>query len=199
MRNRSLAFRSLAAAVLLAAAIFLPACLPVGLGDPAKSKADPKYVGAWTWKDGEQTNVVVIRPFDERTYVLDTLTYTGDTSAPVPKQRIVYKGWLADVKGATFLTMQPIHTLVQLPGEETKKTFLVSRLDLAGDQLTATPLNPDYAPLKDVGTPTDLERVVAANFDDAKLWSSPIKAVRLADGKTYKLEDLIKLFENMGK
>ncbi len=51
----------------------LASCLPVPLGDPAESKADSRFSGVWEWRDG-RTHQAIIRPWDEKTFVVDVLT-----------------------------------------------------------------------------------------------------------------------------
>lgn len=191
--------RTFRAAALLLPLMMLCSCLPVPLGDPEKSAADAKYLGAWTWAEGGGvTNVVVIRPWDARTYVVDVMAYTGDTSAPVPKMRIVYKAWLTNVKGYPFITMAPIDTLTGQPANNQRK-YLVAMLTLERDQLTATGLDAQYGKFKDVATPTQLEKVITENFDDVKMWAKPITATKLNEGGSPDLDKLGKLFENLGR
>ena len=95
----------------LAALLSVGGCVGVPLGDPAKSTADSRLFGVWEWRDGH-INRAVVRPWDQRTYVIDVLTGdpTGDGTAIAPRERNVFKAWLTDVAGQTFLTMQPIET-----------------------------------------------------------------------------------------
>src|SRR4051794_39711626 len=102
-------------------ALGLCSCLPVPLGDPEKSMADARYLGAWAWAEGGESYVVVIRPWDAKTYLFDAMSYTGDSSAPVPRVRVTYKGWLTSVKGKTFVTLQPIVALGAPPGNDVDK------------------------------------------------------------------------------
>jgi len=189
----NLARRSAAFAICLAI-LGLCSCLPVPLGDPEKSQAEAKFLGAWTWADGGQTSVVVIRPWDTRTYLVDAMGYSGDSSAPVPKLRTTYKGWITSVKGRPFLTLQPIDTLTATPANASR-IYLVAMLALEGDQLTATGLDPQYAKFKEVGTSTQLEKVVVENFDDVRMWAKPIIATKLNEGGTPDVLKLGKLFE----
>jgi len=184
------------AAILLActALLTLCSCLPVPLGNPDKSTAEAKYLGAWTYAEAGQTTVVVIRPWDARTYLVDALIYTGDSSAPVPKIRTTFKGWLTTVKGYPFLTLQPIDTLSATP-TNTPRKYLIAMLTLEGDQLTGTPLDYQYPKFADIGTATQLEKTVADNFDDVKMWVKPIVATKLNEGANPNIEKLAKLFE----
>lgn len=190
--------RVVAGVVMVGVLAGLSACLPVGLGDPAKAKADPKLVGAWQWKEDSnpnRANLATIRQWDDRTYLVDVLMYEGDLASAVPKGRIVFKGWMADVKGKPFLNLQQVEMLGTLPGEKRTKYFLIAKLEVSGNQLTATGLDGGYEPFKTVGTSTDLEKVVAQNMDDVKMWVKPIVATKLGEDQMEALEKLAKKYE----
>jgi hypothetical protein len=183
------------AAVAVAMMVGMVACLPVPLGDPAKAVADARYVGAWQWKEGDRNHVTTIRSWDDRTYVVDIMMFEGELASPTPKGRLVYKGWLADVKGKTFLNLQQIEFLTGLPGEKREKYFMIAKLELSGDQLTATGLDGGYEPFKTITTTTDLEKVVGEKMDDAKMWAKPIVAKKLGQDQMDALEKLAKKYE----
>src|SRR3954453_7919952 len=117
--------------VLLMSMLCLGGCVGVPLGDPAKSTADSRLFGVWEWRDGH-INRAVVRPWDQRTYVIDVLTGdpTGDGTAIAPRERNVFKAWLTDVAGQTFLTMQPIGTLGTVNGDDRQPTYLIVRIKL---------------------------------------------------------------------
>ena len=73
MSARMIVGRGSLVLVMLMGLMGLAACLPVPLGDPAKSKADSRYLGVWEWRDG-RVHRAVIRPWDEKTFVVDVLT-----------------------------------------------------------------------------------------------------------------------------
>ena len=188
--------RWVVASVVVAGLLGLAACLPVPLGDPEKSKVEATYVGAWEWADGDQTNVVVLRPFDERTYYVDAMTIAGTLDEPKPKWRGVYKAWLTKVKGETFITMQPAETLAELPGEKVEKNFLVAKLKLEDGKLKATGVDGSYKAAKAAGTPTALERVIAENMDDVSMWAKPIVASPIKEDRMAGLAKVLKAFSD---
>ena len=179
----------------IAVMVGLVACLPVPLGDAAKAVADAKYVGAWHWKEGERNHVASIRPWDDRTFAVDIMMFEGDMASPTPKGRLVCKGWLAEVKGKTFLNLQQVEFLNTLPGEKREKYFMIAKLELSGDQLTATGLDGGYEAFKGVATTTELEKVVGEKMDDAKMWAKPIVAKKLGEDQMAALEKLAKKYE----
>jgi len=46
------------------------ACLKAPIGDPETSKLDPKLTGVWLGKDGDEFGMLVLQPFDKRTYLV---------------------------------------------------------------------------------------------------------------------------------
>src|SRR2546421_1626782 len=117
--------RGVFAAVLLAGLLGLAACLPVPLGDPAKSKADSRFFGVWEWRDG-RVHRAIMRPWDERTLIVDILS--GDLAedgTTKPRERDLYKAWLTDIKGQTFMTLQPIETVGMVNGDARQTYFIV--------------------------------------------------------------------------
>ena len=191
--------RWVVAAALFAVLTALAGCLPFPVGDPAKATADSRLFGVWEWRDAH-VNRAVIRPWDRHTYVIDVLTGdpTGDAGQTIaPKSRDVFKAWLADIKGQTFLTMQPIDTIGTVNGDDRQPYYIVSRIRLEGTTLTAEAIDPEFKPLKDVKTQADLERLVAANLDNPKLFTPPTTTTRWTTDQMKGLEKLQDSFRNM--
>ena len=178
-------------AVTLAGLLGLAACLPVPLGDPAKSKADSRFAGVWEWRDG-RVHRAIIRPWDERTFVVDVLS--GDLAedgSTKPRARDIYKGWLTEVKGQTFMTLQPVETTGMVNGDARQSYYLVARVKIEGPTLTAMALDPEFKKLKDAPDREALERIVAENIDDPKLLNTaPIVATRWSVDQMKGLEKL---------
>lgn len=170
----------------------LVSCLPVALGDPERAKADPKYVGAWLWSDGDTSNVAIVRPWDAKTYAVHTISFTGPLEQPKVNDRNFFKGWLAEVKGETFLNLQPVETLASLPGEKRDTVYLVAKLKLEGERLTATGLDPSYERFKGLKSSDELERLIIQQSQDPKMWTKPIEARRLGATEMDTLENLRK-------
>jgi hypothetical protein len=105
-----------------------------------------------------------------------------------PRQRDVYKGWLTDVKGQTFLTLQPMETVGMLNGDPHQRFFITVKVKVDANGLTATALNADFKPVKDAATAEALERAIADNLDDAKLFGQSITATRWTVEMTKGLE-----------
>lgn len=190
--------RSLFALAAVGLAIGLSACLPVPLGDAAKAKIDSRYVGAWEWNDGK-SNVAIFRAWDEHTYVIDVMSYTGEAGAPTATRRSLYKAWLTEVKGQQFLTLQGIEMVSPLGGENVKKQYLVAKMTFDRDQLTAAGLDVSYSKFKDIATATALEQVVSENVNDVSMYIKPIVTRKIPQERLGEIEKLMKVFEELPK
>ncbi|HEY7115364.1 MAG TPA: hypothetical protein VH475_02195 [Tepidisphaeraceae bacterium] len=187
--------RSLLAAIAALGLLMLTGCVGVPLGDPAVSKADSRYCGVFEWRDAH-VNRAVIRAWDQRTYVVDVLTGDfNDDGTTRPRSRSVFKAWLTEVEGRTFMTLQPIELVGVLNGDDRHPMYLIARLTLDGQTLTAAPIDPDFKKLKDITTSKELERTIAANVNDPKLYANnPIAATRWTPDQMKNLEKLQETF-----
>jgi hypothetical protein len=195
MIARSLWRRGTIVAVAIAGMLGLTACLPVPLGDPAKSKADSRFFGVWEWRDA-RVNRAIIRPWDDRTFIVDVLTgdFLEDGNIK-PRERNVFKGWLTELKGQTFLTLQPIETTGMLNGDSRQAYYIVARVKLEGTTLTAMALDPEFKKLKEARDRDALEMIVADNIDDPKLFTAaPITATHWTVEQMKRLEKLQDIF-----
>jgi hypothetical protein len=183
--------------VVVAGLLGLSACLPVQLGDPAKSKADSRYFGVWERRDN-QVHRALIRAWDERTFVVDVMTGdVADDGSTRPRERDVYKAWLTDVKGTTFMTLQPIGTLGMVNGDSRPTYYLVVKLVLEGQAMTAQALDPEYKRLSACKTRQELEKLVSANLSDPKLFGgAPVIIKRSGVDQMQGLEKLLQTFHD---
>lgn len=199
MVARSFWRRGLVSCVMAAGLLGLASCLPVQLGDPDKSKVDPAFNGVWEWRDGSKIELAVFQRYDDRTYVVDVLSgEAGEGDAVKPAQRDIYKGWLTSVKGETFLTLAPMESVGALPGATPPK-YLVAKVKIEGDALTAFGIDPEYKKLKDVGTPTALAQMISENMDDVKLFLKPIMATKWDADQILRLEKIREGFREWKK
>jgi hypothetical protein len=193
MNARSLSRQGIVGAILLAGIVLLPSCVGVPVGDPEKSKADSRFVGVWEWRDA-QLNRAIIRAWDQKTYVIDVLSGV-DTGTLQPRSRYVYKGWLTDIKGQTFLTMQPADLVGMMNGDERPKYYIVAKVKLEGTTLTALGLNTDFPKLKEAATSAALEQLIAENIEDPKLYATPIVATKWTPEQMKGLDKLVETFK----
>ena len=92
------------------------------------------------------------------------------------------------------MTMEPIEIIGRVNGDERAKTYVVAKVTLENDTLTAAGLNMEFKPLKDAKTPEALERVVGENVKEAGLYVRPIVAVKWAPERMKDLEALQERF-----
>ena len=57
------------------------ACLKAPIGDPETSKLNPKLTGVWLAKDGDDFVMLVLQPFDKRTYLVGWFMSESDEDA----------------------------------------------------------------------------------------------------------------------
>jgi hypothetical protein len=186
-------------AVVLTALLTLASCLPVPLGDPDKSKVDARFNGVWEWRDNGKIEIAVFQPYDEKTFIVDVMTgEPGEGTAIKPLQRDIFKGWLTTVKGETFLTLAPIESVGALPGASAVK-YLVAKVKIEGDTLTAYGIDPNYKKLSDVGTPTALKEMILENMDDPTMFLKPIMTTKWDADQVLRLEKIRETFREWKK
>ena len=81
MKPRHRSFSGIAIALVgLPIFLGLMACLPVPIGDPEKSRIDPDLSGVWIVpdEDGERASVVLLEPFDKRTWLWTSYEVRAD-------------------------------------------------------------------------------------------------------------------------
>ncbi len=131
--------------------------------------------------------------------MIDVLTgeIGDDPAATKPRARDVYKAWLTEVKGQSFLTLQPIETLGMVNGDTRQPYYLVARVKIEGTTLTAMAVSGDYEKIKGVQTTAALEKVIAENLDDPKLFqANPIAATKWTVDQMKGLEKLQDAFHD---
>ncbi|HEY7115365.1 MAG TPA: hypothetical protein VH475_02200 [Tepidisphaeraceae bacterium] len=164
------------------------------LGDPATSKADSRLCGVWEWQD-PMTKRAIIRAWDERTYIVDVLA--GDLNADGatrPRERTVFKAWLTDIDGQTFLTLQPIESVGTVNGDERKPAYLIGRIKFDGQTMTVAAINMEFAKVKEATSAKELEGVIKANLNDPALFTTPTTVTRWTPEQVKGLDKLQQIF-----
>jgi hypothetical protein len=183
---------------LAAIVLFLGACLPVGLGDPETSKVDTALVGAWTEvkADGTEGDIVVLLPFDARAYVLRSVKVerTKDGIDLQPGEGL-YKVWLTEISGQTFLTAQPLYLPAAVTDGKPPGLF-VATVKLSDDKASVEakgvdPEFPDLAPLKVLPGHADYERPAEGTkvptMDEARALLRQVIEKNAANPKLYSV------------
>ncbi|HEX5138375.1 MAG TPA: hypothetical protein VFY93_15470 [Planctomycetota bacterium] len=202
---------------LAAVVLFLGGCLPVGAGDPEKSKVDDKLAGTWieVRDDGTDGDAVVLLPFDGRAYVLRSVKIDRTGDKEVIESEGLYKAWLTTIGDTTFLTAQPLYPREALAGAKVPGLFVAAvKVAEDGANVEAKGVDPGYealAPLRALPghmsyepraegakAPTEdeakalLQRVLAERGNDPKLYSLTVTYRRVKDPGLMKL-----LFESV--
>lgn len=157
--------------------VVIAGCLKMPLGDPEKSTMDPKFVGTWMKRDDNgSVNLWHVQPWDARTYLVINQTARPDGAGGWERGSMsISKGWLTDVKGATFGTL---HVLSEADNET---PYAVVRLELATDTLTVRGVKPDVVNEREVKTEPELRKLIEDNLDREELYLEPEKYFK-ADG-----------------
>ena len=122
-------------APLIVVILWLTACVKHPVGDPEKGKVDPAYAGVWLEKAASgDRSLLLLRPYDARTYFANIFTYHSDGDGLKPVQRINCKAWLTPLGGATFLTLEPLNC-EHFAGLGDKPPYLVAKISLADGAL----------------------------------------------------------------
>ena len=200
---------------LLAIALFVPlaavllvtfACVPVPVGDPAKSKVPDERPNPDAFlavpKDAkpEDKNLTLIRPWDEHTYFLQYISVSKkDDKEDVNVEN--YKAWLTPLAGATFLTCEPMDdTAYEGHTAKKPKFWAVFRIEFAADGLEAKIINADSDLLKDLmekakdgkATREDLETIIKAHADDKVLYGDTVKYKKLGKDDGTVIDEIVK-------
>ena len=179
---------ALAAALLLIS--MLSSCLPIPLGDPEKSQTDAKLSGYWHLKQDSGGVLITIAPADSHVYVIDYLEYKKAGDDLTAAHRYVLRGWLTELKGQRFLTTEMIAQLLDKPEN---KDYVIFKVAIENDQVTATPLADKYDAFKDLKDPAALAQAIEQHLDDPKMYDDPSVFTRLDPGKEQD-KTLIDLF-----
>jgi hypothetical protein len=155
-------------AVLVLVALAIAGCLEVPLGDPEQSRVDPKFVGHWMKRDdiGEVT-ILAAQPYDARTYHVIQYGAKPDPAGAFERGgEMIFKAWLTDVAGKTFVTMQVL-------GQESDTPYMVVRLELADDALECRGIKPGFVKENGVKNESDLRKLIEANLDNLDMYEDP--------------------------
>ena len=147
-------------------------CVPVPLGDPEKSKVRKEYLGLWL---SDNNLLVDVQQFDKRTYVIDWMQY--DTRNGKVGHRNLIKGWITEIKGTRFFTLQVFQ--VDSPNNPSTKGSVVSmgKIELKNKRLHISLFKDSV--FKNVSKPDQLRKVLEARHADGKIYSDPMQLERV--------------------
>ena len=169
------------------AAILLPAggcVLKTGVGDPAKSKVDESLVGYWL--DEEHRQLLTVVAFDESTYLVDWMSWKGESTTMQPNLRVLSKAWVTELGNSKYVTVQ---MLIPDPPDVDQK-YMVMQIQAEEKQIVSRMLDQDFAPFKEAQSTSELEKAIAANLDNAEAFSAPVTYTKTTKHAT----DMIRVF-----
>ena len=193
---------------LLALALFLPlaalllatfACLPTPVGDPEKSAVDPSlsgiYKGVPTKPEDKATELAILKPWDNKTYLLQYLT-VEQKDGKEDRQIQHYKVWLTTISEKTFLTLQPLDDTASLIGADPsdKPFWVVLRVDKVPTGLELRMVNPDSDYLKNLTKQEEFEAAIKAHASDNDLYGDLITFKKLGKDDQTQIDEVFTKF-----
>jgi hypothetical protein len=192
---------------LLAVALFVPlaaillatvACLPAPVGDPEQSKVDETLVGAYRGvpanADDKSSILVLLRPWDAHTYLLDYMQ-VDMKDGKEERQLTQFKAWLTTLGGKTFITAEPKDDLKFVLGDDGSKPYwAVLRLDKTAVGLEARLVNVDSDFMKGLTKREEIEAAIKAHATDQALYADPITFKKLSKDDQAFIDDVLSKF-----
>ena len=170
LKTRSLLLSLVTVGPLLVVILGLTACVKHPVGDPEKSKVDPKYSGVWLFKESTGGgSLLVMRPYDSRTYYANILSYDDEGDEIEPSERMNFKAWLTSIGGETFITMEPIGC-AHFAGVSEKPPYLVGKMSLVDGAIHLRLVNGEEEPAESAKDSRELEAVIAKHVDSDALY-----------------------------
>ena len=160
--------------LLVLALALLPAChFKVGLGDPAKAKADKSLVGHWVSQEGGSVHVITaaLRK-DGKTYDVEYFYSNGTLEAPTKSGTIYFKGqaWLTTLDETRFVTMKVTKLNVSNNGDAPAKPFTIAKVEASKDKFTLTVLKDSFDAFQRAATPAEMETAVREHLKNAEAY-----------------------------
>jgi hypothetical protein len=167
------------------------ACLPAPVGDPETSKIDDALTGIYRGGDAQSTILVLIRPWDSHTYLLEYVAVEKKDDKET-HGILHFKAWLTKFGDQTFLTAQPMDDLSYAVGDTGEKPYwAVFRLDKTPTGLVASMVKPDSDFVKDLTTRQQLEDAIKAHALDKGLYSEPLTFKKLDKEDKAFIEEIL--------
>ncbi|MAG94631.1 MAG: hypothetical protein CMJ48_12915 [Planctomycetaceae bacterium] len=139
--------------------------LKTGVGDSKTSKVDSKLVGYWINSDDHQ--LVTVVPFDDATYLVDWMAYSGSEDSPQPRLRVLNKAWVAKVDDERYATFE----MLVPPTARTNK-FLVMQLQVEDDSIVLRQLQRNIDDFLQADTSEELVAAIRKHREDANAFSA---------------------------
>jgi hypothetical protein len=197
LKRRSTLVAWLTVAPMVLVILGLCACVKHPVGDPEQSQVDPKYSGIWLTKDAEDSeSLLIMRPYDARTYFASILSYRQEANQIKPTMRWNCKAWLTSIGNATFLTLEPL-SCAHFAGLGDKPPYLVGKVSLVDGALHLKLVNGDREPAKSASNSRELEAAIEKHMDTDALYVDETNVFKKFDDKS-QLEAILQAFRPEG-
>ena len=191
--------------ILIPVIVGLLACMPVPIGDPERSRIDPKISDVWAIMDEGDDGFIVFEPYDKRTWLVtfvpieegdeadlgdfDLESYS-DLAEFIDKEPVVgsngvtagktssFKAWQTKLGGKWFMTLEP--KMVIDNGSFSPEAWWVYRIDRPDENTVDLILLDDDLFRGAEKTRRAYERVIRKNAKNEELYSDePMRMVRV--------------------
>lgn len=181
LKTRSLLVSLLTVVPLVVVVLGLAACVKHPVGDPERSKVDPSYSGVWSAQDKEgHRTLMILRPYDARTYLASIFTYQGTGASIQPDKREDFKAWLTVLGDVPFLTLEPL-TCEALTGAAREPCYFVAKIRVSNSTLSLQLVNPENEPVRTANNRSELEAAITRQRAGDSLYSVTLEFQKSAD------------------
>ena len=153
------------------------------LGDPAASRVDPKLAGVWNKEADGKGWLVFVAAADQHAYIVDAVQYTKEGDSSRYRDHFVFQGWLTELKGPRFMTLNFLRLMVEPAGSSEKKFYPTLRIALADDVLTTRALDEKFPPIAAAKDAAELARVIEENLETPQMYGESSSFHRLDSQK----------------
>ena len=173
-------------------------CLKVPLGNPETSKMDAQFVGVWInqEKNGEDSELYAVVPWDSRTYQLTQMVFRKDGASVQPRDRTVVKMWLTDIGGTTFMTAEWKDADVLL---KEITDYIVAKIARSGDRITVRQVSEEFVKQANVQSAETLAKLIADNLKNPKLFEEKESVYeKVGAERAEEMQGILKAFNHAG-
>ena len=172
-------------------------CLPTYVGDPEKSVVDDHLLGVWHL-NGSQEQLWFVQRLNSHQYLIQAYNFSRENGAPkVNGMPLTLTGWLTDLDGQTYLSMRMFdpQQLTHPNSAAAKNAYLVARIKLSGDSLSAEGVTDDFVKKYAIATPADFAAALTSHAGEKGAFAEANTYDRVDVAKPGSAGELIDLIE----